>query len=153
MTRKLLGIFLCALTQLTAGPSASQPAATPSETRAGMVQGGQGEGYRSYRALPNRTNTMLRDSLDSDDAIGAQVVGPAGMPLGMLTDLLLDHDGRIGHAIIDIVPSLGGGNKPVAVELARLRRVEDHLMLEMTEEQLAALPEYRQVEDRWVRRP
>jgi hypothetical protein len=118
-----------------------------------MVQGGQGEGYRSYRALPNRTNTMLRDSLDSDDAIGAQVVGPAGMPLGMLTDLLLDHDGRIGHAIVDIGPSLGGGSKPVAVELARLRRLEDHLMLEMTEEQLAALPEYRQVEDRWVRRP
>jgi hypothetical protein len=150
MMRKPLAVLLCALAPLSIGPAAAQPAAP---APVGMGQGGPEEAYRSYLALPDRTTTMLRDNLDSDDAIGAQVVGLDGTPIGMVTDLLLDDDGRIGHAILDVSSSRGAGSGPVVVEIAQLRRVEDHLMLELTPEQLAALPEYRQVDDRWVSGP
>jgi hypothetical protein len=146
----ILAVLFCGLMPPAIGPAVSQAAV---QAPAGAGQGGQEEAYRSYLALPDRTTTMLRDNLDSDDAIGAQVVGPAGTPLGMVTDLLLDADGRIGHAILDVGASMGGGSRPVVVEIAQLRRVEDHLMLELSQEQLAGLPEYRQVDDRWVSSP
>jgi hypothetical protein len=150
MMRKLLAVLLCALAPLSIGPAASQPAAP---APAGMGRAGPEEAYRSYLALPDRTTTMLRDNLDSDDAIGAQVVGVGGTPIGMVTDLLLDDDGRIEHAILDVSSSRGAGTGQVAIEIAQLRRVEDHLMLELTPVQRAALPEYRQVDDRWVSSP
>ena len=142
MTRKPLVILLCTLAQLAAdpGPGAAQPAPAPRE-----------EAYLSYLALPDRTNTMLRpgDGLDTDEAIGAQVVGPGGATIGSITDLLVGEGGRIAHAVVDV----GAGSKPVAVELDRLRRAEDHLVLDMGAEQLAALPGYRRTGERWVRDP
>ena len=145
MTRKPLVILLCALAQLAAdpGPGAAQPASAAPAPRE--------EAYLSYLALPDRTNTMLRpgDGLDTDDAIGAQVVGPAGATIGSITDLLVGEGGRIAHAVLDV----GAGSRPVAVELDRLRRAEDHLVLDMGAEQLAALPGYRRTGDRWVRDP
>ena len=145
MTRKPLVILLCALAQLAADPG--QGAAQP----ASAVPAPREEAYLSYLALPDRTNTMLRpgDGLDTDDAIGAQVVGPAGATIGSITDLLVGEGGRIAHAVVDV----GAGSKPVAVELDRLRRAEDHLVLDMGAEQLAALPGYRRTGDRWVRDP
>jgi hypothetical protein len=147
MTRKPLVILLCALAQLAAdpGPGAAQPAsAVPAPAP-------REEAYLSYLALPDQTNTMLRpgDGLDTDDAIGAQVVGPGGATIGSITDLLVGGGGRIAHAVLDV----GAGSKPVAVELDRLRRAEDHLVLDMGAEQLAALPGYRRTGDRWVRDP
>ena len=143
MTRKLLGLLLCALVQLAADPGAAQPA-SPAPHR-------QEEAYRSYLALPDRATLMLRDGLDTDDAIGAQVVGPGGETIGSITDLLVNEGGRIVRAIVDVGASVGGGSRSVAVELDRLRRAEDNLVLDMGAEQLAALPEYRQVGNRWVR--
>jgi hypothetical protein len=152
MTRQLLGLLLCALAQLAAGPGAVQAQPT-SPTPAEAPPHRQEEAYRSYLGLPDRTTLMLRDGLDTDDAIGAQVVGPGGETIGPITDLLVDEGGRIVRAIIDVGASVGAGSKPVAVELDRLRRAEDHLVLDIGAERLAALPEYRKTGDRWVRGP
>jgi sporulation protein YlmC with PRC-barrel domain len=96
---------------------------------------------------------MLRDGLDADEAIGAQVVGPGGATVGSITDLLVDEGGRVVRAIVDVGAAVGAGSKPVAVELDRLRRAGDHLVLDMGAERLAALPGYRLTRDRWVRGP
>jgi hypothetical protein len=93
---------------------------------------------------------MFQGGLDADEAIGAQVLGPAGETVGTITDLLVEEEGRIGRAILDVGALVGAGSKPVVIELARLRRAGGDLALDMDEGQLAALPEYRQVGERWV---
>jgi hypothetical protein len=111
----------------------------------------QEEAYRSYLGLPDQANLMLQDGLDTDDAIGAQVLGPDGGTIGSITDLLVDEAGRVVRAIVDVGAAVGAGSKPVAVEIDRLRRAEDNLVLDMGAERLAALPAYRQTGNRWVR--
>ena len=110
------------------------------------------EAYTSYLALPSQENTMLRGSLDADEMIGGEVVGADGARIGSVTDLLVGEDGGIAHALVDAGSALGVGSRSVAVDIARLRRTEvgpRTFQLDLDQEQLAALPAYRQTGDRW----
>ena len=133
----LLGAVLAAAVHLCLAPAAAAPA--PS--------------YTSYLALPSQENVMLRGSLDADELIGSEVVGADGARIGSVTDLLVGDKGGIAHALVDAGSALGGGgSRPVAVDIARLRRTEvgpRTFLLDLDREQLSALPAYRQTGDRW----
>jgi sporulation protein YlmC with PRC-barrel domain len=135
-TTLLLGAVLAAAVHLCPAPAAAAPA----------------ESYTSYLALPSQENTMLRGSLDADEMIGGEVVGADGARIGSVTDLLVGEDGGIAHALVDAGSALGVGSRSVAVDIAQLRRTEvgpRTFLLDLDQEQLAALPAYRQTGDRW----
>jgi hypothetical protein len=141
-TTLLLGAVLAAAAHLCPAPAAAQ------------TNGAQppAEAYTSYLALPSQENTMLRGSLDADEAIGGEVVGPDGARIGLVVDLLVGGGGDISHALVDVGAAVGAGSRPVAVGLDRLQRTEvgpRTFLLDMGEEQLAGLPAYRQTGDRW----
>ena len=95
---------------------------------------------------------MFHDGLDADELIGSQIVTPRGTRIGTVADLMVDNDGRIDKAVLDPGSALGAGSRHVPVDIARLRRTEAGtgvLALDMTDEQLRALPTYRQAGDRW----
>jgi hypothetical protein len=141
--RRLLGLILCAgLGAPVAGPGAAQPATAAAPAPAGA--------YRSSLSANERANLVFQEGLDADEAIGAEVVGRAGETVGTITDLLVGEDGRVERALVDVGASVGAGSRSVVIELARLRRTGDDLALDMDEGQLAALPAYRRVGERWV---
>ena len=95
---------------------------------------------------------MFHDGLDADELIGSQVVSPRGTRIGTVADLLVGNDGQIDKAALDPGSALGAGSGHVAVDIARLRRTEAGtgvVALDMSDEQLRALPTYRQVGNRW----
>ncbi len=131
-----LGVFL----GLAAGPLAAQPAGAP----AAPV-------YRSYLDLPDPEVRMFGQGLDSDELVGSSVVAPDGGRVGTVTDLLVAEGGVIDKVALDPGSALGSGSRHVTVDIARLRRTEETgtLVLDMSAQELRALPAYRQVDDRW----
>lgn len=98
------------------------------------------------------TDTVVMDDAVSpaeptvDDLTGATVKDPAGDDVGSVEDLVMDGD-IITAALIDVGGFLGIGTHRVAVPIEALNIVRkddgvevDHVVIDMTKEQLEALP-------------
>ena len=70
------------------------------------------------------------------------MVEPLGMTVGELDDILMGSDGSSMAASLDIGGFLGMGEKDVAIPVTDLTAVEDGFTVNMTQEQLEALPEF-----------
>ena len=73
---------------------------------------------------------------------GAAVYDPAGERIGELDDILMGADGTSMAASLDVGGFLGMGEKEVAIPVADLTAVEDGFTVNMTQEELEALPEF-----------
>ena len=116
----------------------------------------QAEAYMSYLSSPDQSNITLRGGLDADELIGSEVVGPEGVTVGSVSDLLIGADGEVRNALIDAGQFLGMGSRQVPVAIDQLRRTEAGpriVRLEMGREELARLPAYQQNGDRWAPAP
>jgi sporulation protein YlmC with PRC-barrel domain len=145
----LLGAALAVAVSLAPKTALVQTTAAPDQ---GATQAAAS--YGSYLAMPAQENAMLRDGLDADELIGAEVVAADGTRIGAVTDLLVDADGAITHAAVDAGQALGMGSRTVAVDLAKLRRSEagpSTFLLETDGLDLDRMAAYRQAGDRWDR--
>ena len=57
--------------------------------------------------------------------VGVDVLGPDGKPVGTVSDVLLDHDGRAVAAVIGVGGFLGLGRKDVALPFASLHFTQE----------------------------
>jgi sporulation protein YlmC with PRC-barrel domain len=88
----------------------------------------------------------------ADELIGTNVVDAEGETVGSINAFLLDQDGQIDHAIVDVGGFLGFGAKSVAIPVEELQvgPDQDEVVVAMTREQLDAMPEWRRGEEGWL---
>ena len=73
---------------------------------------------------------------------GASVYDSAGERIGELDDILMGADGSSMAASLDVGGFLGMGEKDVAIPVTDLAPAEDGFTVNMTQEELEAMPEF-----------
>jgi hypothetical protein len=77
--------------------------------------------------------------------IGLTLRNSANESIGSIDDVLVDADGRVRQVIVGVGGFLGMGERKVAIAWDQLRidRARDTVMVNLTKEQVRAMPEYR----------
>ncbi|MFD2032266.1 PRC-barrel domain-containing protein [Ancylobacter dichloromethanicus] len=103
-------------------PAAEMPATTPSATPDAMPgTGAQGDSAAmATPAAPKFVGAQSAGQWLGSDLTGTEVVTSNDEELGSISDLVVERDGRIVAAVIDVGGFLGIGAKPVAVSFASL---------------------------------
>ena len=100
-------------------------------------------------ANPRSTNanqaeeTIQPDQIRASKMIGSSVYDVQNRNIGKVRDLVLDKDGKIATAVIDVGTFLGMGGKSVGVKLSDLKTDNNRLTLDRTKEQLQQMANYR----------
>jgi sporulation protein YlmC with PRC-barrel domain len=92
-------------------------------------------------------NHILSDQVRAGKMIGSTVYDVQNRDIGSVKDLIIDRDGRVSSAVLDVGTFLGMGGKYVAVPLRGLKTDNNRLTLAMTKEQLQQAEAY-QLENR-----
>ena len=81
----------------------------------------------------------------ASDIIGKKAYGPNGETVGNINDLLIDANGRVQAAVVDVGGFLGLGEHTVALDWNQLKITpsNDRVTIGMTKEQLKSVPEYK----------
>jgi len=84
---------------------------------------------------------------ESAGVLGRKVVGPNGEDLGLITDVIVDRDGRPRAAVIDFGGFLGVGSRKVAVDWNLLQFEQDRrdrkAVLALGRREIQGAPEFR----------
>src|SRR6516165_2625625 len=92
-------------------------------------------------------DTQSNSEVLGTDFIGTPVNGKDGQPLGKITNLVFDQEGRIELAVIGVGGFLGIGEKEVAVPFDAVKSGEANnkqvFVLDATKEELKAAPAYK----------
>ncbi|MBQ1203600.1 MAG: PRC-barrel domain-containing protein [Loktanella sp.] len=120
-------------------------AAPATNTGAGMddtaAMNNTNDAFEGYAPIPAAEMTAER-------VLGADVYGAEGENIANIDDLVLDADGAITHAVMDVGGFLGLGSYTIALEIDDVDVMwnpEDESVrarVSMTQEQLEAMPEY-----------
>ena len=70
------------------------------------------------------------------------VYTPAKDKIGTIDDVIVSDDGQIQAFVIGVGGFLGMGEKDVIIDLDQLTQDGDHLKVNMTKEQIGALPDF-----------
>jgi hypothetical protein len=83
-------------------------------------------------------------AMQADDVIGMRVVDAEGSRAGSVSDLLIGANNEIDRAVIDVGGFLGFGARSVAVDIEDLtvNQEEEEIVLNLTRDQLDAMPEW-----------
>lgn len=90
----------------------------------------------------------LPEVITSETLTGAEVYDPSDAHVGEVSELLLDTDGKVTDAVVDVGGFLGIGEKPVALPLSEIEILQRQdtsqlrIFVSMTKEELEALPAY-----------
>lgn len=117
---------MIAVALLIASASAAAAQTAPAPPTAGSSAVGQ--------LQPGQMRAM--DYIDQD------VHASDGSEVGEVEDLIIEGD-RIAAAVIEVEGNLGIGERHVTVPISRLRADGDRLVLDMTREQIGALPTFQ----------
>lgn len=107
----------------------------------------QGAGPQSGIGAPSEPSYL--EPLNADDSapiLGSEVVGPSGEDLGLITNVIVDRDGRPRAAVIDFGGFLGVGSRKIAVDWNLLQFEPGHdrkAVLALGRRAIQAAPEYR----------
>jgi sporulation protein YlmC with PRC-barrel domain len=126
------------------------PHVTVNDTTTAPVPGAAAQDSTTTAATPNASGeftTVDRSTLTAEALIGTRVYGANDADHGEIGDIVVGADGMIEAYIVDVGGFLGMGEKPVAVDAAKidiLRSANDRLILRtaFTEEQLKAQTAY-----------
>jgi sporulation protein YlmC with PRC-barrel domain len=92
----------------------------------------------------NRADEGIQnDQIRASKMIGSSVYDVQNRNIGKVRDLVLDRDGKVAAAVIDVGTFLGMGGKTVAVQLSDLKTDHNRLTLDRTKEQLQQMANYR----------
>jgi sporulation protein YlmC with PRC-barrel domain len=75
-----------------------------------------------------------------DDLEDMDIIGASGEEIGEVEEVLMTPDGQITAVSAEVGGFLGIGDKEVVVELDQLTHDGDQLRMDMTEEEVEALP-------------
>jgi sporulation protein YlmC with PRC-barrel domain len=94
-------------------------------------------------AATNPTGTEIQtDQFRASKMIGSTVYDVQNRNIGSVKDLVIDKDGRVASAVVDVGTFLGMGGKYVAVPLNVIKTDNNRLTLDMTKEQLQQAQAY-----------
>ena len=77
-----------------------------------------------------------------DDLEEMEIYGPAGEEVGEVNAVLVDAAAKPVAVAAEVGGFLGMGEKDVVIDLGQLTQDGDHLKINMTKEQIGALPEF-----------
>ena len=135
MTKSNLTAAVAAILLATSPLAYAQSAAAPNENAAGNATGAA--------AATNPTGTQIQnDQIRASKMLGSTVYDLQNRDIGSVKDLIIDKDGRVAAAVIDVGTFLGMGGKYVAVPLDAIKTDNNRLTLDMTKEQLQQAQAY-----------
>jgi sporulation protein YlmC with PRC-barrel domain len=134
-----------ALNKIEDAPTFTWPwndASEATEANTAAMPAGEKRGWEKEGYTP-----VDHKMLTTEDLTGERVYDARDKWIGEVSQLLLNDDGKLKEAVIDVGGFLGIGEKPVAIPLDRIRIVRDansvvRVYVDMTEEQLEALPTF-----------
>ena len=87
------------------------------------------------------------DDREVEGILGKSVRSVAGEDMGQIIDVIVKRDGQVRAAVIDFGGFLGVGSRKIAVEWSALSFPPsgklDHVILDLTRDQVRLAPEYR----------
>jgi sporulation protein YlmC with PRC-barrel domain len=135
VTKSNLTAAVAAILLATSPLAYAQSAATPNENAAVNTTGAA--------AATNPTGTQIQnDQIRASKMLGSTVYDLQNRDIGSVKDLIIDKDGRVAAAVIDVGTFLGMGGKYVAVPLDAIKTDNNRLTLDMTKEQLQQAQAY-----------
>src|ERR1700735_3938047 len=86
---------------------------------------------------------------DAHGVLGRDVRSTTDEDMGRIVDVIVDRDGVVRAAVIDFGGFLGVGSRKIVVDwnalhFGRIANKSDSITLELTKEQVAAAPEYKE---------
>ena len=128
MTKSTLAAAVAAIL-LAASPLAyAQSSAAPQDNAASVA---------------NPTGTAIQqDQFRASKMLGSTVYDLQNRDIGSVKDLIIDKDGRVAAAVVDVGTFLGMGGKYVAVPLSDIKTDHNRLTLDMSKEQLQQAQAY-----------
>ncbi|WGD30000.1 PRC-barrel domain-containing protein [Ancylobacter sp. WKF20] len=152
--------------------STTPPAASPVAPDAGTPQAPASEmpnsptGTMNNSAAPSGTSSAAQTTVPAtpkfvstqssgqwlgSDLMGTAVVTSNDESLGSISDVVIDRDGSIVAAVIDVGGFLGIGAKPVAVSFDSLTPTPtdngQKIVVALTKEELNSAPEFKSLDD------
>jgi sporulation protein YlmC with PRC-barrel domain len=91
--------------------------------------------------------TIQSNQFRASKMLGSTVYDVHNRDIGSVKDLIIDRDGRVAAAVVDVGTFLGMGGKYVAVPLSDIKTDNNRLTLDMTKEQLKQAQEYHLAND------
>jgi hypothetical protein len=93
------------------------------------------------------TPATVIDDREVEGILGKNVRSSAGEDMGQIIDVIVKRDGQVRAAVIDFGGFLGVGSRKIAVDWSALsfpaNGVIDHVILNLTRDQVRLAPEYR----------
>ncbi|MDR6954494.1 sporulation protein YlmC with PRC-barrel domain [Ancylobacter sp. 3268] len=125
-------------------PSPASPAAPPSTMPDASAQ------TTAVPTTPTFISAQTGTQWLGSDLIGTDVVTSTDEKLGSISDVLVERDGTIAAAVIDVGGFLGIGAKPVAVSFKSLTATPtqdgEKIVVALTKEELNSAPEFKTLE-------
>ena len=126
------------------------PAATATEQQAQPAQQTPPVSARKDAAHENTedgTPATVIDDRDAEGILGKNVYSAANEDMGRVVDVIVKRTGEVRAAVIDFGGFLGVGSRTIAVDWSALRFPTsgpmDHIILELTRDQVRLAPEYK----------
>jgi PRC-barrel domain len=92
------------------------------------------------------TPATVIDDRNADGILGKSVYSAANEDMGRIVDVIVKRTGEVRAAVIDFGGFLGVGSRTIAVDWSALRFPKsgpmDHIILELTRDQVRLAPEY-----------
>jgi sporulation protein YlmC with PRC-barrel domain len=125
-----------------ADPLLDSPDVVTGDVEEGMVPDGQHADHLHWSA-----GSLPYNRFHADDLVGSEVRSLQDEPVGEVSTLVFDEDGRILAAVVETGGSLGLGGKSVAIPWQYVRPVQTgdrdyYLLVEIDPESLDSAPEY-----------
>jgi len=143
----VIGMLLIALPAAASAAGANppqseqQPAATTPQTPSPNAEPG------TPVTTGDGTPATVIDDREVEGILGKNVRSSAGEDMGQIIDVIVNRDGQVRAAVIDFGGFLGVGSRKIAVDWHALSfpadGVIDHVILNLTRDQVRLAPEYR----------
>lgn len=121
--------------------SADQPAVTAPQGPSAAI------GEEAPSITGDGTPATVIDDREVEGILGKAVRSNAGEDMGQIIDVIVKRDGQVRAAVIDFGGFLGVGSRKIAVDWGTLsfppNGVIDHVILNLTRDQVRLAPEYR----------
>jgi len=106
----------------------------------------------SHETRALTTNTVTSTVIQPDEVRASKIIGSTvydvqNRNIGSVKDLVLNKDGKVDAAVLDVGSFLGMGGKYVAVPISDIKTNNNRLTLDRTKEQLQQMAQY-QLEER-----
>jgi PRC-barrel domain protein len=163
--RRLAQVITIAGTVFVGGPIASEAlpanaapcqatadtwrlAESADQATAAVPQGpSTGTGQQAPSIIGDGTPATVIDDREVEGILGKSVRSTAGEDMGKIIDVIVKRDGQVRAAVIDFGGFLGVGSRKIAVDWGALSfppsGAVDHVVLNLTRDQVRLAPEYR----------